>query len=264
MRTRGVSPHLAGEHDLVELTCPDQLDRPLHRVLVVRGGRGARNPGAHGRVRIEQRHGGRRERCHAALQSLRHLLGVVVGVHDRADGEPRLAAVPRERHLGEHHRAGRQRRPLGPRPALVPKRKPPDEDRPGGGRAARVVRRVVGERPAPEFARACGDVSETLRASSVECDRLSQSGEGEALALGLLEAEVAVARAPRGKHRRREIELGRERNRQRRDGRSGIATGQRQRPVETAGQQLERVFAKLERMRGGSPGWHSQHRMTEA
>ena len=152
----------------------------------------------------------------------------------------------------------------GADPPSCRKREPADEDRPGGGRAARVVRRVVGERPAPEFARACGDVSETLRASSVERDRLSQSGQREALALGLLEAEVAVARTPRGQHRRREIELRRERDRQRRDGPPGIAARQRQRPVETAGQQLERVFAKLERIRGGSPCWHSQHRMTEA
>ena len=118
----GVGAHLAGEHDLLELAGPDPLDRALHGLLVVRRRRGARDPRA-------LRPGPGRGAASAALaqlarpamQPLDDVRRGVIRLNDGTEGHAGLAALPRQRDLGQHETRRRQARPLRRRAAVRPR-----------------------------------------------------------------------------------------------------------------------------------------------
>ena len=94
-----------------------------------------------------------------------------------------------------------------------------------GGRAIRVVGRVVREGRAAELARPRRHVGEPALARALHHDGLAERRHGEALAVGLFEAGEAVAAAPGRQNRGAHVELAGDRHRDRGDGRGGSATG---------------------------------------
>ncbi len=198
VRGRRMRAHLAGEHDLLEVTRADALDRALDSVLVVRRRCRARHAYALDRIGIEERHRRRGERLDPAEQPLGERLRVVVGVDRRGDRHARLAALAGEAQLGQHERRRRERGPLGARAAVVREREAAEEDRPGAGWRARVKRGLVRHDAPAVLAGRVGHLPEAAGAGGLELDRYPERGQRVAVAVGLLEAEEVIVRAPRG------------------------------------------------------------------
>ena len=205
---RRVRAHLAGQHDLLELTGADPLDRALDGVLVVRGRRGARHAGALDRVRIQEGHRHRVQLPEPRERPLHDVPGVVVGEDPRTERHPRRAVLARERDLRQHERRRLERRPLGRAPAVVGEGKATDEYRPRGRRPARIVRRVVAHDTPAELPRPGRRLREAARSGRLDDGGLAERGEREAAPLGLLETREAIVRPPGAQHRRAQVELG--------------------------------------------------------
>ena len=146
MRRRRVHAHLARQHDLLELARADALDGALDGLLVVRRA-ARRSPRACARrVGVEQRHRGGPSSPTRASSRSTTASGVVVGLDASADGQARLAALARERHLGQHELAGGSEDHSGDAPPSGANAKPPTKTGPAaaGRRGSRAG--VVGER----------------------------------------------------------------------------------------------------------------------
>ncbi len=212
--------NLAGQHDLVELSAADALDRSFHGVLVVRGRRRAGQAGALDRVGIQQRHGRRHQLGESLLEAIEDGARVVVGLRRRAHREPCLASMSAQGDLRQHERRRRQRRPLGRGTARGGEGEAAHEHRARRARPRGVASGIVGERAPPELARVGGHAGKALLAAGLHQRGLAQPREHEPVAIGLLEAEVAVVRAPGGERRGGQVELGAERHGDRGDGRA--------------------------------------------
>ena len=128
-----VHAHLAGEHHLLQLTRPDALDRPAHRLLVVRGGRGAGHPGTRHRVGIEQRRLGGTQRRQPPAYAIQYRLGRLVAVHRRVHGHARLIGPAHQGHLRQYELGRREALPLRRAAAGRGKGSPPQKIGPVAG-----------------------------------------------------------------------------------------------------------------------------------
>ena len=203
IRSRSVHLDLAGEHDLLELACRDQLERPPDGLFVVLGRHRTGDVVAAAGSRIEQRQGVRAQLAEAALEAREQLVRQIVGRGERRQGHPHagLSALrpADEGDLGDAQRCGRERPPVRRAPTVRRECEPADRHRPLGPRIlGRVCDRSRGERPP-----AVCDGREALRPARLQAEHLTEAGEGGPAALGLLEREPALPRAGGTRTRRR-------------------------------------------------------------
>jgi hypothetical protein len=262
--SRGVRAHLTGEHDLLELTRADPLDRPLDGLLVVRRRRCAGDARALHRVRVEERHPRRLQLPNPGDHPFHHVIDGVIRLNHGGHGHPRLVLLPDQGDLGKHEAGGRQPRPLGRRAPLVGERESAHEHGPGGRRPLGVLRGIVGEGVPAELTRRRRHDSEPPRTGRLEHRRAAEPGEHEAVPVWLLEAREPIVGPPSRKNRGTEVKLGRHGHGHGRDRGGPDPPGMPQRAVHPAPQPLlgRRIQGKARVARCGTNA-HRLNRMAD-